>query len=130
MTDSPSSTPAVDALRANAQARSSAARKRIDRAIKDLRKRGAAINVKAVSEKAHVARKTIYGHPDLLATIRAHAREKPVDVAPHRADTGIIEALRSQLTAKDTKIRQLRDTLRQRDETIARLYGEIARLTD
>ena len=60
---------------------------------------GAATDVKAVSEKADVARKTIYGHPDLLATIRAHAREWPIDVAPHRRATSIIEALRSQLTA-------------------------------
>lgn len=130
MTPNHASTAATEALRKNAQARSAAARRRIDKAIKDLRKREAKINVNSVAKKANVARQTIYKHQDLLDTIHAHARQIPTESAPVHRETTIIEALRSQLTAKDQTIRSLRDTVKQKEETIANLYGEITRLTD
>ncbi|CPT71826.1 Putative transposase/integrase [Mycobacteroides abscessus subsp. abscessus] len=55
----------ADGLRRHAQQRSAEIRRRIEKAIRELRKRNEPINVNAVARTAAVARKTIYAHPDL-----------------------------------------------------------------
>ncbi|ORA85871.1 hypothetical protein BST32_24940, partial [Mycobacteroides abscessus subsp. massiliense] len=62
--------PGRDGLLRHAKARSADARARIDKAISDLRRQHAPINVNAVARAAGVTRKTIYRNPEQLARIR------------------------------------------------------------
>ena len=62
----------IAALRTHTQQRSNDVRRRIDQALRDLRRKGAAVNVAAVAARAGVTRKAVYSHPELLARIRAH----------------------------------------------------------
>jgi hypothetical protein len=81
---------------------------------------------RAASVSCRHSRRTVYGHKDLLERIRAHTQLAPAP-AP-RDDTGsnsIIAALRHQLTAKDTQSAELKAKLRDRDSTIATLYGQL-----
>ncbi len=47
------------------------------------------------------------------------------DPPPPESETSILAALRSRLTAKETQIADLKAALRQRDNTIAALHGEL-----
>lgn len=78
---------ATEALARHAKARSVDARRRIDKAIRELRRQQSPINVNAVARTAGVTRQTIYRHKDLLARIRACAALSPV-TATATADTG------------------------------------------
>ncbi|ANA97153.1 Putative transposase/integrase [Mycolicibacterium phlei] len=104
-------TRATDGLRRHAQQRCDEARRRIDKAIRNLRKHGEPINVNAVARTAKVTRKTIYAHPDLLEVIRA-------------------QTLRRQLATQQTHLSKLRTELKARDEALAAAHGEIARLSN
>ncbi|MEC4841339.1 hypothetical protein R2325_05870 [Mycobacteroides chelonae] len=73
--------PGLDGLLRHAKARSADARARIDKAIRDLRRQHAPININAVARAAGVTRKTIYRNPEQLARIRAH---NPFAPPPHR----------------------------------------------
>jgi hypothetical protein len=61
----------VDGLRRSTQQRSCATRRKITKALKEMRKKGLAINPHALANYAGVARKSIYNHRDLLDQIRA-----------------------------------------------------------
>ncbi|MGL5441184.1 MAG: hypothetical protein ACRDDJ_01755 [[Mycobacterium] stephanolepidis] len=125
---------ATDGLRRHAQQRSDDARRRIDKAIRDLRKKGAPVNVNAVARAAEVTRKTIYAHPDLLEHIRAHiplhAVAPAYDSRSPAAENSIVAALRRQLTTQQTQLSKLRTELKDRDEALAAAHGEIARLSN
>ncbi len=124
---------ATDGLRRHAQQRSDDARRRIDKALRDLRKQGAPINVNAVARAAEVTRKTIYAHPDLLERIRAHT---PLHLTPApqsrppAAENSIVAALRRQLTTQQTQLSKLKTELKARDDALAAAHGEIARLSN
>lgn len=75
-----------------------------------------------------MTRKTIY-HQHLLARIRAHTQLAPAPSADDGRSNGIIAALRAQLTAKHKEIASLKTMLRQRDTTIAMLYGKLEQHT-
>ncbi len=124
----------TDGLRRHAQQRSDEARRRIDKAIRDLRKRGEPINVNAVARTAKVTRKTIYAHPDLLERIRAHTTLHVMAPAPQprppAAESSIVAALRRQLTTQQTQLTKLKTELKARDDALAAAHGEIARLSN
>lgn len=123
--------PGTDGLRRHAQQRSDDARRRIDKAIRDLRKRGEPINVNAVARTARVTRKTIYAHSDLLERIRAHTPlhlAAPTPPAPD-SQNSIVAALRRQLTTQQTQLANLKAELKAREDALAAAHGEIARLS-
>ncbi|NGX06278.1 DUF6262 family protein [Mycobacteroides franklinii] len=124
--------PGTDGLRRHAQQRSDDARRRIDKAIRDLRKRGEPINVNAVARTAQVTRKTIYAHPDLLERIRAHSPLHLAAPAPPTPDSqnSIVAALRRQLTTQQTQLANLKAELKAREDALAAAHGEIARLSN
>ncbi|MBE5494965.1 MULTISPECIES: hypothetical protein [Mycobacteroides] len=124
----------TEGLRRHAQQRSQAARRRIDKAIRDLRKQGTPVNVNAVARTAQVTRKTIYAHPDLLERIRAHVplhltAPPPTGPAPD-SQNSIVAALRRQLTTQQTQLAKLKAELKARDQALAAAHGEIARLSN
>lgn len=123
-----------DALAAHTRQRRDAVSARIEKALKAMRRENAEITISSVSRRAKVTRPSIHRRPRLLALIKAHQTLAAVDTAdPPQArpngESGIVAALRSRLTAKDTQIAELKATLRERDQTIATLHGEIDRLT-
>ncbi len=79
----------------------------IEKALRELRKQGAAINVNTVAQRAQVTRKTIYHHKDLLARIRAHTQLAPAPTPDDRGSNNIVAALRIALSAKDNEIAAL-----------------------
>lgn len=122
---SPSSPQAIAALTASAQQRSADARARIDKALRDLRRSGTAININAVARRSGVSRATIYKHHDLRAKIEAHAVTASPPPPATVTENAIMSALRAQLTAKDREIQQLRTELKARDSLITALYGKL-----
>jgi hypothetical protein len=70
---------ALTRTRRSTQQRSSATRRKITKALKEMRKKGLAINPHALANYAGVARKSIYNHRDLLDQIRAETPQ------PHRS---------------------------------------------
>lgn len=132
---------ATQGLLRHAKARSDDARSRIDKAIRDLRRRGEAVNVNSVARAAGVTRKTVYRHTDLLARIRAHnplrpTAAQPADTTgqPSPRDTSIVAALRRQLTTQQnqhrTQLAELHAQLKDKDTALAAAHGEIHRLTN
>ncbi len=118
----------LDALAAHTRKRSDTVRTRIEKALRDMRKQNAAITISSVSRRAGVTRKSIYRHDDLVARIRAHRPVEAVtDDPPESVDsqTSIVAALRARLTAKDAQIAELKAAVRERDEIIAALHGEL-----
>jgi uncharacterized protein involved in exopolysaccharide biosynthesis len=109
-------------------------RTRIDKAIKALRREHADITISSVARRAGVTRKSIHHPKDLLAQIRAHrpltAITDDITAPTPDNDTSIIAALRARLTAKDTQISELKATLREREQTIAVLHGQLDKLHD
>ncbi|WP_142278420.1 hypothetical protein [Mycobacterium europaeum] len=65
-------------------------------------------------------RALIYAHRPVVAV--------PDDPPPPGTETSTVAALRARLTAKDTQIAELGAALRERDQTIAALHGELDRL--
>lgn len=72
----PPSDKAREGLAAYRAGVSAAKRRDIEKAIRHLRKTGAAINVAAVAARAGVQRKTIYKHPDLIAAINQYRHHR------------------------------------------------------
>lgn len=126
----PPSDKAREGLAAYRAGVSAAKRRDIEKAIRHLRKTGAAINVAAVAARAGVQRKTIYKHPDLIAAINQY-RHHGTTTAPNtdQHTNTIIDALRKQLATKDTQISALRQQLAECAATIELLYGELDRAT-
>ncbi|CPU01189.1 DUF6262 family protein [Mycobacteroides abscessus] len=128
----PPSDKAREGLAAYRAGVSAAKRRDIEKAIRHLRKTGAAINVAAVAARAGVQRKTIYKHPDLIAAINQYRHRTPATdtgTAPEGRTNTIIDALRKQLATKDNEISALRQQLAEHTATIALLYGELDRAT-
>lgn len=124
--------PSVDGLLLHARKRSDTARRKIEKALRELRRTEATININAVARKAGVTRQTIYRHADLLEQIQTHSRIAVTPPVPEPAADGpgsIVAALRNTLAAKDKQISDLKRELRERDQAIATLHGEIERLT-
>ncbi|AIC72985.1 Putative transposase/integrase [Mycobacteroides abscessus] len=120
------------------QLRASTARK-IKQAIREMKKKGLPINPNSVSRYSGVSRKTIYNHTDLLTQIRAAANKpviRPADQGegPPTTESGIIAALRNQITALKTghraDIAELKATIKGLNEDLAAAHGEIYTLAE
>jgi hypothetical protein len=128
VTVSPASQAALDA---HTRQRSAQVNARIDKAIKKLRRRGAAITVSALAREAGVSRSVIHRRAELREQIRTYAplTEVPDEPPPAAigAESSIVAALRARLKAKDAQNTELKSQLRERDTIIATLHGELAR---
>jgi hypothetical protein len=105
----------------------------VEKALKQMCRQNAEITISSVSRRSGVSRTAIHRRKELLALIRAHRPLEAVDTEtapPPAADpeTSIVAALRSRLIAKDAQIAELKAQLRQRDQTIAVLHGELEKL--
>ncbi|CQD02142.1 MULTISPECIES: hypothetical protein [Mycobacterium] len=122
----------LDALARHTQMRRDSVNSRVLKALKDLRREKAPISISSVARRADVTRKSIYHRPTLLALIETHRTVTVVPDEPAPAAAGpessIVAALRLRLTAKDAQIAELKAALRERDQTIAVLHGEIDKL--
>lgn len=123
----------LKALEASARKRSGDVEARIERALKNMRKRRLDINISSLAREAGVSRSVIHRRPELREKIRSLQPLTAVDVdgdpPPPVADTenSIITALRTRLKTRDAQIAELKDQLRERDHIIATLHGELAR---
>lgn len=115
----------ITALRNHTQQRSDDVRRRIEGALRDLRRRGATVNVAAVATSAGVTRKAVYAHDDLLARIRAHSRLAPAPENTDQPSNSIIDALRRHITTREAEITKLRAKVNEQNNTIAMLYGQL-----
>ena len=75
--------------------------------------------------RSHGPRHRCQAHPDLLARIRADSRLTPAPEDTGQGSNSIIDALPRQLAAKDTEITKLRAQVRERNNAIANLYGQL-----
>jgi hypothetical protein len=121
----PPSDKALRGLANHRDAVADAKRRAIEKAIHNLRKTNAPINVSTVAARAGVQRKTVYKHRDLIAVIDQYRQQPSTDLAPPGRETSIVAALRSRLAAKDNEIKQLRATVAQQQATIELLYGQL-----
>ncbi len=127
----------VDGLVAHAHQRAATTRRKINKALRDMRTQGLAINVNAVARRAGIARKTIYNHPDLLELIRSQATNpSPASTAapsPSADQSSIVTALRQQLHTQKQhyqgQIAELKTELKQLEQALAAAHGELHRLT-
>ncbi len=128
---------ATQALRDYGQARSADTRRRIETAVRSIRKDKTPISVNAVARRAQVSRSTIYRHHDLLQTINAlratSPRHTPPGPAADSANNTLLDALRHQLRQLQIQHRQeisiLKSRLKEHEEALAAANGEIHRLT-
>lgn len=128
----------LDGLRRSTQQRSTATRRKITKALREMRKKGLAINPHALANYAGIARKSIYNHPDLLTQIRAESTTpaaRPAPTAPQPAEpanqSSIAAALREQLRAQkqryETEIADLKAEIKRLERALAAAHGELHR---
>ncbi|KXO90363.1 Uncharacterised protein (plasmid) [Tsukamurella tyrosinosolvens] len=127
------------ALAESAEIRSEASRRRIDKALKAMRRNGEAINVQAVARRAGLARTTVYRHKDLLGQIHRQRRTATAVPSDHAASgqgtaasdagvdpsRGVAAALHLRIRQKDATIAELTGQVKALEATIARLHGVI-----
>ncbi|RIS05862.1 DUF6262 family protein [Mycobacteroides abscessus] len=119
------------ALDAHTRKRSEQVDRRIEQAIKRLRRRGGAITISALAREAGISRSVIHRRRELREQISAL---QPLDAVPDEPppqpvdiESSIIAALRTRLKAKEAQLAGLRAQLRERDTIIATLHGELTR---
>lgn len=125
----------LDGLRRSTQQRSTATRRKITKALREMRKKGLAINPHALANYAGIARKSIYNHPDLLKQIRAESTNpapRPAPAAPEPAtQSGVVAALREQLRTQqqryETEIADLKAENKRLERALAAAHGELHR---
>lgn len=126
----------IEGLRASAEKRRQEARTKIQKALREMKKKGLTINPNAVARYANVARKTVYNHSDLLNEVRAAQtaprRTLTSVAAPASGESSIDAALREQLriqkTRYETDTAALKSTIKQLQEELAVTHGELHRL--
>ncbi len=125
----------VDGLRRHSQQRATKTRRKITKALRDMRKQGLAINPHALANYAGIARKSIYNHADLLEQIRAESinpAPTPAAATPNQTnDSSIVAALREQLRSQkhdyQTEIAQLKAEVKNLEQALAAAHGELHR---
>ena len=128
----------LDGLQKHSTKRRTETRAKIRKALRDMKKKGLPININAVANYAHVARKTIYNHPDLEQEIRAAATtapprsaEPPAAIANGQNSTttaALRNELRSQKHHYDADITALKAQIKQLQQELAAAHGELHRL--
>lgn len=119
-------------LRRSTQQRSTATRRKITKALREMRRKGLTINPHALANYAGIARKSIYNHPDLLKQIRAESTNapRPAPTAPEPSTkSGVVAALREQLRAQkqryETELAELRAENKRLERALAAAHGEL-----
>lgn len=124
-------------LRASTKRRSTEARAKIRKALRDMKKKGLVINPNSVSRYANVARKTIYNNPDLHDQIRAagntqrpqSATAPPADIAGESTiNVALRDQLRHQKGRYEADIAALKSQNKQLQQELATAHGELHRL--
>lgn len=107
-------------------------RKKIEKALREMRKSGSPINVQAVADRAGVSRMTVYRHEELcdrvIALRDATAARPTLRPLPDNPQGTIDAALRRELAGQKAQNTELKTQVRQRDQQIAALHGEVQRL--
>lgn len=123
-------------LRRAANTRTANAEKAADAAIRDLLKRGATINFAAVARVAGVSRAFLHRHPELSDRIHALNVTQSEALSEERTaaaigESAIVAALRRKLHEEQTRHREaekdLRARVRELEQQVAALYGELGR---
>lgn len=128
----------TEGLLASTKRRKAETRAKIRKALREMKKKGLDININAVANYAHVARKTIYNHPDLEQEIRAAATtaprrsaEPPAAIANGQngaTTTALRNELRNQKRHYDADITALKAQIKQLQQELATAHGELHRL--
>jgi hypothetical protein len=126
----------VDGLRRSSQQRSTVTRRKITKALREMHKKGLAINPHALAKYAGIARKSVYNHRDLLEQIRTESAKptaSPAVLSPEPAtQSSIVTALREQLRAQkqhyENKIAELKAENKTLEQALAAAHGELHRL--
>lgn len=128
----------TEGLLASTKRRKAETRAKIRKALREMKKKGLDININAVANYAHVARKTIYNHPDLEQEIRAAATTAPPRSAEPPAaiangqngatTTALRNELRNQKHHYDADIAALKAQIKQLQQELATAHGELHRL--
>lgn len=107
--------------------RSADKRRDIEKAIRDLRKTNADINISTVARRADVSRKTVHKHPDLVAVIDQYRRRPRTEDQTDSSgpESSIVAALRRRVAAHEDEIRKLRTKVADQKNTIELLYGQL-----
>jgi uncharacterized protein DUF6262 len=123
------STRRADVLRDAASARSLAVVERARDAIRELDRRGAAINFQAVAAEAGVSRAFLYGHAELRAAIeqlRAQHQRAPSRLPAHERASD--QSLRARLRGMLEENKRLRSENAQLRDELALAHGEVREL--
>jgi Family of unknown function (DUF6262) len=132
------STPrSLDGLRRSTDKRRTETRGKITKALREMRKKGLAINPHALAKYAGISRKSIYNHPALLKQIRAASdtrTPRPASLTAESAgESSVVAALREQLRTQKrcyvTEIAELKTQVKNLKRELAAAHGEIHRLT-
>lgn len=123
----------LQALREHAAQRSAQTTTAVEKALRDLRKKGAPINIQSVARHAGVTRATIYRRQDLRQQITAdrdHSPQRHRNPQPHvpasaTEESAIIASLRHQISKRDTLIAELNSQVHQLNRTIETLHGQL-----
>ncbi|HYB34697.1 MAG TPA: transposase [Mycobacterium sp.] len=126
------STRSVDGLRAHPKQRTTITRRKITKALREIRKKRLAINHHAVANYAGVARTSVYNRTDLLDQIRAQSTKPSITSAVPAAasESTIVTALREQLHAQkqryQTEIAELKAEVKTLEQALAAAHRELA----
>lgn len=126
----------TEGLLASTKRRKAETRAKIRKALREMKKKGLDININAVANYAHVARKTIYNHPDLESEIRAAGTTPPTRSATATetasGHSSIAAALRDQLRSQkhhyEADITALKSQIKQLQQELSTAHGELHRL--
>ncbi|WP_458317561.1 DUF6262 family protein [Mycolicibacterium brisbanense] len=128
----------LDGLQKHSTKRRTETRAKIRKALREMKHKGLTINPNALARYAHVSRKTIYNHTDLLAEVKA-ASDAPTprlsaagpeeQAAPSSIAAALREQLRTQKRSYETTISALKAEIKQLKHDLAAAHGEIHRLS-
>ena len=121
----------VDGLRAAAERKHQKAGRKVDEAIRALLRTGEPITFRRVATAARVSTGWLYAQPDIkerITRLRSqpiHEARPPSERASDASKDAIVRALRQRATTLDTERQQLIARVKELEERIELLYGEL-----
>ena len=121
----------VDGLRAAAERKHQEAEHKVDEAIHALLRNAEPITFRRISMLARVSTSWLYAQPEVkerITRLRAQLPDKPSPPAEHASDASnhaMVRALRQHVGELDNERRQLLARIRELEERIEVLYGEL-----